>query len=155
MKIILDNNEMRAAKQIFDANQAAYSDRHKYGANDRDMKAIGMDGFAAELAVARFLGIDLKDHTPSIQGSDNPDVGVYDVRQTRYSRGRLLLHKPDKDDRVTIFVTGTGRTFFIRGWLRNRDGKQERFWQVINRKANPCYAIPQSELQPMYSLPAA
>lgn len=151
MLIELNEAQQKLAARIFDANQAHYG-QQAYGASDELIKSIGADGFAAELAVVEALGIT--NHTPSFIGSDKPDVGNYDVRQTQYSKGKLILHPNDKDDRITILVTGKSPVFILRGWIRNKDGKQERFWGTFpNNPDRPAFIIPQYDLNSMDTIP--
>lgn len=79
------------------------------------------------------------------------DIPGFQVRASRRSNGDLILHKTDGDDDRFVLVTGQTLQWKVVGWIKGRDGKQERFWNdpVGGR---PAYFVPQSELRPIEEL---
>lgn len=150
IEIILSDLEMHMADNIWEQRCKRHKN-HKYNADSEQMKRNGRDGFAGELAVVQYLGI--KDHMPNYENNIRPDVGEYDVRQTKYQHGKLLLHHDDPDDRITIQVTGRGRKFTLTGWILNKDGKLERLWGTLPKQPDrPAFLVPQAMLKPMHLL---
>lgn len=100
-----------------------------------------IEGAMAELVIAKFMRYDWS----GLGEPGQPDVGPDDVRHTSYSRGCLLLHLGDKDDRVFWLVTGGYGQYQVRGWIVARDGKQERWWRDP-KGGRPCFFVPQAHL---------
>jgi hypothetical protein len=74
------------------------------------------------------------------------DVGSkIQVRTRSKAHYDLLVRGADKDDDIFVLVTGGPERFDVRGWMRARDAKQEKY------KANygsygEAYFVPQSDL---------
>lgn len=114
---------------------------------------IGMNfiGAMSEMAVAKLLN---RYWTGAAYAGiyDKPDIGGLQVRSTNNRDGKLLLHKKDSDSDVFIFVTAEPPLFKIIGWKYGWEAKQALFWVEL-QPGRPCYAVAQSELMPMSSLP--
>lgn len=150
-RVELDALEIHQAKNIWALSQKRYKGKHKYKAKKSDMDAYGWYGFAAEIALAKYLG-NIHGYNPNIKGSATPDVGDYDVRQTRWPTGKLIIHPHEADDRITVLVTGQENVYYMRGWLQNIDAKQKEYWTELN-KGRPAYCVPQRFLNDMGDLP--
>lgn len=119
-----------------------------YGAEAADAEMIDILGAVGEACVAKhldnfWLGAGL------FRGDD---VGIYQVRSTKYDTGHLVLNKADDPGKVFILVTvccGVGK---LRGWVWARDGQHERYWKDKSGRGG-AYYIPQSDLISMAELP--
>ena len=118
--------------------------RPRYGCRG-DPWQIHVDGAEAELAVAKYLGIEW---VPSLerQREGEHDVGELEVRSTRWRNGHLMLHPPDPDDAWFVLVISMPPRFRLAGCIRARDGKRDEWWRATDRAA---YWVPQSALLPM------
>jgi hypothetical protein len=102
-----------------------------------------INGAAAELALAKLRGVYWGGHVDTFRA---PDVGGrWQVRQTDRPDGCLIAHPEDVDDDVLVLVTGRDAAFNVRGYLRTRDAKQQRWWRTD--VPHPAFFIPQSELE--------
>lgn len=90
----------------------------------RDAEAIG-----AEIAVARYFGVD--NFTPSVDTfKASADVlGHIEVKHTRWDDGHLIIKPSDRDGDVAILVTGQSPNYVIRGWIAVHVAKSERYRQ--------------------------
>jgi len=116
------------------------------GTPPSDLLQNDIDSCCAEMAVAKFYNL----HWEAVV--DNPskdlmgDVGsVLEVRSTSLETGRLILHKPDKDDFPFVLAIGEGRRWKLAGWMWGRDGKMDKYWN--ERMPRPCYTVPQRDLK--------
>jgi hypothetical protein len=104
------------------------------------------DGAAAEMAVAKWLGVYWEPLAPEgdlsrILG----DVGEYEVRSTRNPQGSLILHERDAGDKMFYLVINAAPRFVIAGSLLAADGKRNEFWRTD--RPTPAYFVPQDFLQ--------
>lgn len=138
------------------ASAVAHGRRERDGASEHrpgtrfDRNA---NGFTAEIAVARMLG--LADWEPPIIATwrNLPDLpnGI-EVRQATGHGYRLMLYPRDHDDAPFVLVTGIRTSVMVaRGWLYGRDGKLPGWWDT--NVPDPNYFVPQSRLRPMDTLP--
>lgn len=105
---------------------------------------VDIEGAAAELAVAKALGVYWS-------GQDTPDCdgdirAGEQVRHTERPNGCLIVHKKNADDHKFYLVTGIMPTMNVVGWIMGRDAKQEQWWRTNVPK--PAYFVPQSALIP-------
>lgn len=119
-----------------------------YGADAADAEMLDILGAVGEACVAKhldsfWLGAGL------FRGDD---VGIYQVRSTKYETGHLVLNKADDPNKAFILVTVNSGVGKLRGWLWARDGQQDRYWQDKSGRGGAFY-IPQSDLLPMHDLP--
>lgn len=123
--------------------------RHRYGTDNADSWTKHIEGACAEMALAKHLGLfwsgNVGDH-------DAPDVAGFQVRQTAYATGHLMLHPDDKDHEIFVLATGTAPKFVLRGWLLAGDGKHEQHWRDPTKQNKPAYFVPQNLLHGMTSL---
>lgn len=103
-----------------------------------------VEGAMGEMAVAKTLGIEW-----SVGTKGGLDVGQFDVRQTKYPKGQLLLQKWDKN-RVNILVTGQFGKYKVIGYLYNPYGMVPKYWRGDIER--PCYWIPQQDLIPFTTM---
>ena len=102
------------------------------------------EGAMGEMAVAKLLGLEW-----SIGTRGGLDVGEYDVRQTKYHDGHLLLQPWDKA-RVNILVTGKEGKYQAVGYLYNPYGMIPKYWRGDIKR--PCFWIPQKDLVPFTTM---
>ncbi len=119
----------------------------------RDTSGIGwtehIEGAAAELAVAKYLGIywggDVDTFKKADVGSD------LQIRWTPSHSNRLIIREADSDDDVYILVTGLVPKLSIRGWITGADAKKCEF-ASDPESLGKAFFIPIHELQPMKTL---
>lgn len=122
--------------------------KNYYGADAADAELLDILGAVGEACVAKHLGLFWLG-AGQFRGDD---VGIYQVRSTKYESGHLVLNKADAPDKVFILVTvncGVGK---LRGWVWAKDGQQERYWQDKSGRGGAFY-VPQSDLLSMAELP--
>jgi hypothetical protein len=81
---------------------------------------VHVEGIAAEIAVAKALGIRYR---PKLNGFKAPDVEHLHVRQTAHRDGSLII-RPGDPDGIYVLVTGRCPTFTVVGWIHSSDAKQ-------------------------------
>lgn len=123
--------------------------RHRYGTDNADSWTKHIEGACAEMALAKYLGLfwsgNVNDHEAA-------DVAGYQVRQTAYPNGRLMLHPDDKDGEIFVLATGTAPKFTLRGWLAAKDGKLTQYWCDPTGMNKPAFFVPQNLLHGMTTL---
>jgi hypothetical protein len=72
---------------------------------------VHVEGIAAEIAVAKALGIRYR---PKLNGFKAPDVEHLHVRQTAHRDGSLII-RPGDPDGIYVLVTGQCPTFTVVG----------------------------------------
>jgi len=118
------------------------NNRHqKYGADAYDAWTMDIEGALGEMALAKYLGVYWEGY--GIKAGS--DVSGDDVRTTKYSNGRLIMHPDDHDDRRYWLVTGQSGTYNIRGWIMGYDGKHSDYWEDP-QGGRAAYFVPQSRL---------
>lgn len=141
--------ELSPEEFLMGANAAVYrrirstfqGKKDRFGHDGRDVWSMEIEGALAEMAVAKWQGV----YWSGQEGQNARDVLGYEVRQTSYDNGHLLLHPDDPDDARYILITGQLGSYVIRGWIDGRDGKQQKFWNS-NYTREPAFAVPQSDL---------
>lgn len=148
--VVLDPAEMAIATLVASIRQAqnlSLGRRDAFGASfaPGDGLRLHLEGAAGELAVAKFLG---RYWNGSLGQMRAGDVGQVQVRTTKHQNGCLILHPSDRDDDVFILAIGEAPTLRLAGWIRGRDGKQEKFRRdpVGGRAA---FFVPQGALRPI------
>lgn len=77
------------------------------------------------------------------------DVGEgLQVRHTKYSTGRLLLHPDDVGWHTFFLVTGSFPTYRLAGWIKAKEGKVQENWRELI-KGRFSYAVNQDFLHEM------
>ncbi len=118
--------------------------RDRHGHSGFDVWSMDIEGALAELAVAKLLGV----YWSGQQGVGTRDVLGYEIRQTSYADGHLILHKSDTDDVRYLLVTGQLGTYDVRGYVYGHEGKREEFWSELQR-GRPAFNVPQDALRVM------
>ena len=149
--VVPDDRDIQCAKDIHHKSSQLHGGRHRNNADPRMMDRLGPIGWLAKILFAKLLGIL---YTPNITDDKTPDVGGYDVYQTGYQNGSLIIQKYDKPDRITILAVGDDKQMKFVGWIKNIDGMKSKYFGQItkNRRRPPVYAVPQSVLHPMDTL---
>ena len=120
--------------------------QHKYGMTDDKSWQGHIQGALGELVFAKYLGVYW---TGNLGDLRSPDVAEFEVRSTASHENRLIVHKPDADDRRFYLVTGKMVTWKIHGWILGRDGKQDRWWEDPQNKNRWAYFVPHKALNPL------
>ena len=148
---MLTPDEMLAAGEVggrrnVEAKAAGLPDVHGYFGNGLEIHVIGAQ---AELAVARFLGVEWE---ATINTFKAPDVLGCQVRcRSRYGYD-LLIRRDDKDAEPYVLVVGTG-PFYIVGWIYGHEAKRDE-WLAEHGKRERAYFVPKDALRPPESLHA-
>jgi hypothetical protein len=126
---------MRQVENIKKKSQAYY------GASTTSDWQLHIEGCLGEFALSKFLNV----WWGGKGNKRDTDVDIYDVRTTPLHSNRLILHPDDPDDRVFWLLTGHNGSYKIQGWIKGRDGKQQKYW--VDPKTNrPAFFIPSSDL---------
>lgn len=127
--------------------------RPTHGAPKHDDWRTHVGGAAAEMAAAKALGVYWPASTdPDYQGDiGTAQTGMFHVRSTNWNGGHLLLHHSDPDDALFVLVVGEAPCFRLAGWIRAGDGKRAELWR--GDIPNPCFMVPQRELNPWSRVP--
>lgn len=115
------------------AVRAQRQDRH--GLNPEDGWRVHIEGACGELAAAKFLGRYWDGSVDTFKSL--PDLGGVEIRTRSRHHYDLLIRKDDDPDRVYIHVTGRCPSFWIRGWIRGKDGRRKEW---LNNHGNRDWA---------------
>lgn len=149
MNVVLSSTELRyAATSGIERRIQALARRRQgaHGFNREEVWDIDIEGLAAEMVVAKALGLyyipvvgqldtDLGDVAPGVQ-----------VRSSKHPNAHLLLHKTDHDDDRFILVVGSSGSYRIAGWCYGHEGKQEGHWRAFQGRT--AFWVPQAKLRP-------
>lgn len=102
-----------------------------------------VDGAAAEIAVAKYLGVYWSCHIDTFKA---PDVAGFQVRSTLYRDGHLIVRPNDPDGDIFVLVTGEAPRYCLAGALRGGDAKREEFVYQSEGEAD-CWRVPQHRLE--------
>jgi hypothetical protein len=103
---------------------------------------VHVEGIAAEIAVAKALGIRYR---PKLDGFWAPDVEHLHIRWTVYKDGSLII-RPGDPDGVYVLVTGQCPTFTVVGWIHSYEAKQPQYWKAPNGGSGAWF-VPQRALR--------
>lgn len=155
-RITLDAHEQKialaVAKKVGDRYREGVVATMKY--RSRSIEEVNRDGFGAEVAVARWTGLEWnRGHRRK------PDVGDdVEVRNTRRADGLLTVYTYDKPERRFVLAIGTFPSYTIVGWLPGRDAVTEAHWRpkgsiVAGYTLDVArFIVPQSELRSPYEI---
>lgn len=107
----------------------------------QDVQAV-----AAELAFCKFRNV-YPLGALNFCAEDDARAGStgIEVRHTIHARGRLLSEKGFDRSKSYVLVTGSGKTFTMRGYITGPETKDvEYYWEDAPKY--PCWAIDQSQL---------
>lgn len=125
--------------------------RPAYGADKRDCWGLHIEGAAGEYAVAKAL----RRFWPGVGEVKAEDVDGVQVRTTSHHTGRLLIYPTDPDLVPFVFAVGRIPRFDVVGWLYGYEGKRAEWLSDLNGTSPELvYAVPQSALLPLDTLPA-
>jgi hypothetical protein len=102
-----------------------------------------IEAAAAELALCKHLGLEWNRGVNTFKA---PDAGVYQVRQTKYERGHLIVRPKDPDEATYVLVIGQCTVYVPVGWLTGREAKVHANWKV------DAWWVPMEGLHPMSTL---
>jgi len=157
MIVKLNKKDIKLAHKV--ASQRNSSQRGARRSDGKVMRSsINADqiGAEGELAVSKGLGAEWDGKFYPIEEwdkwkVDGHDVGMLEVRTTRYKTGRLIIHDKDQDYSPYILVLSYNcPEFFLAGWCFGNFGKNKKYWR--EDVPRPCYMVPQSDLRPMDEL---
>ena len=106
-----------------------------------------VNGAAAELAVAKFLGIPWSRSVGTFTSVGDVADDI-DVRHTERAGGRLILREKDFPGRWVVFVTGSPPNLVLQGYIRAEDGMQPQ-WRANPHDWHPAWFLPASALLPI------
>ena len=125
-----------------------------YGESKGDLWGQDIESTAAEMLVAKTLGKywNIYITEPNAPGANTDgDVGDVEVRHTKYTSGKLLLHDRDRDEAVFVLVVGKYPRYRIAGWLTAGEGKRPELVEEYDGRS--AYFVPQTELHSIDSIP--
>jgi hypothetical protein len=96
----------------------------------------------SELAFCVGMGLEWK---PNVNRR-RTDVCGYELRARRNHSCELLVRKDDIDGRKAVLVTGSNRTFCIRGWFSIGEAKTHPEWLATYGSREEAWFVPQSAL---------
>ena len=132
-------------------------DYHKRPHNPARMWKNDIEGAVAELAFAKFLGVEWN---AGINTFKQPDGLDYQVRSTTIPNYSLVVRQKDSDYDKYVLVIGYSMymwdfhppTYYIVGWVPGKDAKQED-WAYSPRENFHYYLVPQKELKNQFEKP--
>lgn len=124
------------------AIQKGCKDKTPFG-QTQDYWSADIEGAAAELVVAKWLGKYWSGVASDAFQDLEGDVGKFQVRHTTRRDGSLIIRNRDKNEAIFILVVGVYPTYTITGWITGEDAKQERF---LRGAPHPAYFVPQADL---------
>jgi len=159
IRVVLTEDDLRIAERVGKERQKTFN---RSGYYDKRCTYSGEDahvqGAKTESAVAKGLGVRWDGEVFSLEEflrnrQSYFDVGgEVEVRSTKYSNGRLIIKKHDKDDAPFVLVIVRGNnTYDLMGWCYGREGKRQEWWLEMGYGL-PQYYVPQSELKPIEDL---
>lgn len=143
-EIVLDWSEMILAAQagvLRQVENIKKGVKPAYGAGNEKDWQYGIEGAMGEFALAKYLGVFW--HGKGKMWGD--DVGSYQVRTSSRNNGDLILHPKDDDEKIYWLVTGLNGKYWIRGYIKAKDGKLDKWWRDPAGD-RPAFFVPQSEL---------
>lgn len=75
----------------------------------------------------------------------------YEIRQTCWPNGGLLIQETDHDDVPYVLVVGSRLRWRVVGWAFGGHAKLQMYWW--DKTGRPCYRMPQRDLRPIETLP--
>lgn len=108
-----------------------------------------VSGYAAESAVASFLGLDPVRTGDHFQ--QKPDVGGYDVMATKHKDGCLIFTPKNPLWSVKVLVIDESPWFHLAGCYACSDAREHPEWWREPRPNGGAWFVPQSVLRPIGS----
>lgn len=106
------------------------------------------ESVGAEIAVAKWLGIENFDPNES-EFKKTADVGSqFEVKWTKWEQGALIIGDRDRKQDIAILCTGRSPNYVIRGWIPVAIAKDKK-WR---RADQPTFWVDQYNLHPMENL---
>lgn len=124
--------------------------QHAHGAALDCAWQNNIEGALGEVAFAKWSGIYWSGNFRDLRADD---VGDFQVRTADNHRKKLILHPPDRDNRIFVLLTGIAPRFYIRGWIEGRDGKLQRYWGDPTGQNRFAFWVPVADLYPMADCP--
>jgi len=142
----LDWTEMKeaASRGVTRQIQNLQKDRKTtHGADPLKAWQQHVEGCLGEQALAKHLGL----YCGGVGTIFGLDVGGHEVRTTSSARGRLIVHKGDRDDARFYHIVGAMGVYTIEGWMLGRDAKREEWWQDPTGMGRPAFFVPNAKLE--------
>jgi len=127
--VVLSEDEMYRAAKVGCHRRIAsiFARREDNKRTTKDPWQTDIEGAAAELAFAKYLGVEWNEGVDTFKA---PDVGELQVRSTELPYGSLIIRPDDKnDDEIFVLVTGSCPVYRPIGWMRCGDCKQQQWWR--------------------------
>lgn len=103
-------------------------------------------GACGECAFAKATG---RYWSGSVNTFKDADIGDnIQIRTRSQHHYDLIVRDADRDDDVYVLVTGGPHDFVLRGWMRCKDAKQEKYRQNYGGYGD-AYFVPQRALNPI------
>lgn len=108
--------------------------------------AMDIEGAAAELAFAKYLGVPFE---ASVNTFKMPDVGTYQVRSSQRTSNGLIVRRHDGKDEIYVLVLGEAPLFFVAGWALGSEVCIDKYYQ----REWGQWLMPNNELHDITTLP--
>lgn len=148
-----------------DGGSDRYSASDRMGLAEQEItrehgRGLHVCGALAEVAFARWLGVDWSPKVLRQSLVDQDDVAGLEVRSTVLPcpcgnpDGCLRLNKRGtKPECVYVLVIRRGRWFEMAGWIVGRDGMLEDYWGRHYQRSKAgwseyCYGVPRADINP-------
>lgn len=120
--------------------------KDNHGCKIKDNWEFSIQSAGSECAAAKFLKMYWNSGVNTFKDPDiDPDI---QVRWIRYYSDRLIIRKDDNPEEFFILVFGRIPNFKIIGWIKGKDGMQEKWYTTFEEGREKAYFVPQRELHP-------
>lgn len=111
---------------------------------------IHIEGACGELAVSKYMNLYWGGSVNTFK-SDGDLCNGWEVRTRSNDDWDLIIRNNDPEDRIYILVTGLFPKYYIKGWIKGKQGKQNQFYKNYGNYGHAWF-VPQNYLQPMKNL---
>lgn len=151
----LSPKDQRLTKEVaerrFSAHRA-WGSVHGLGLEDESSYTLKskIECLGAELFAFRKLNLEIPlKWIHGLQPDKSGDIGKgLQVRHTKYSTGRLIIHPEDIGRHTFFLVTGPFPTYRLAGWITVKEGQRQENWRELG-KGRFTYAVSQDLLHEM------
>lgn len=104
-----------------------------------------IDGAAAEMVLAKHLGVYWSAHVNSMKEAD---VLNWQVRSTHHKDGCLIIRGHDDPEQSYVLVTSAAPSYTIVGWMSAKEARQDKYFRKSNTGLDAWW-VPQQDLHPV------
>lgn len=129
--------------------QSSSSPGTKHGTSNLDPWTMHLNGAAAEIAVARALGlywpasVNTFRSEPDIPYRGAPGIEVRWISQPGYD---LKIRQDDHPERMYVLVSGFAPRMTLHGYYLGNEARQAEFWTDLNNGRPALWCVPKHRL---------